>query len=51
MSIAEARRCFFDYFDATYETLRLTQKRRFAEWCPEAQLQPPRSAQNACGDS
>ena len=51
MSIAEARRCFFDYFDATYETLRLTQTRRFAEWCPESRLQASKSAQGACGDA
>lgn len=39
MSIAEARRCFFSYFDATYEKVRLAQAKRFVECC-EA-LPPP----------
>lgn len=39
MSIAEARRCFFFYFDATYEKVKLARVKRFVEWC-EA-LPPP----------
>ena len=41
MSIAEARRCFFSYFDATYARVQLTQTQRFAEWCKLWNQPPP----------
>lgn len=41
MSIAEARRCFFSYFDTTYEKVNQVQSKRFREWCEH--FQPFRS--------
>ena len=41
LSIARARRLFFNYFDTTYERVKLTQTRRFAEWCKLWNQPPP----------
>ena len=41
LSIAEARRHFFSYFDGVYSTVRQRQTRRFAEWCAACKQVPP----------
>ena len=44
LSIAKARRLFFNYFDTTYEKVKLVQTKRFAEWCEAWSQAPPGGA-------
>ena len=41
LSIANARRLFFNYFDTTYEKVKAVQTQKFAEWCAAWSQAPP----------